>query len=464
MSDQHGSSATEHFNKLIQFRQAAYELLGNGRDTLFELSDAVIQKRQIHSFVELSCAPVFRRKWPSAYEALEDGRPNRAGLLELYLQHLPENGQRLILAGDHSAWPRLWAETFPGRSYQYEPTPVPGRRPLTIGLGYSTLVVVPLSRSSWALPLLHEQMTDRKPVAKGAEQLRQVCQKLSVRPVSLWDAQYGCAAFVQATADIPADKEIRLRTNLCLEGPPKPKRRPQGPAPKHGNKFKFQDPSTWWQPDEQYEYETGEFGQVVVRVWHNLRFRQALDCPMTVAQVERLRASGSRRQPKLLWFAWLGETPPPRWWELYGRRYPVDHWYRFAKGQLHWTLPKVATPQQSQCWSDLMPFLSWELWLARPWVEDQPLPWQKPQANLSPGRVCQGLANILVAIGTPARVCKSRGRSPGWPKGKPRSKRQRYELDQSERWKELRRRQRTKKTAEKPKRGRPKRENLPMTA
>ena len=125
----------------------------------------------------------------------------------------------------------------------------------------------PKTGSSWALPLLHEQILHRKPVAKGAEQLRLVCHKLKVRPLSLWDSEYGCAAFVQATATVPADTLIRLRTNLCLEGPPKPKRHPRGPAPKHGDKFKFQDPTTWWQTDQQDEYETGEFGRVVVRIW-----------------------------------------------------------------------------------------------------------------------------------------------------------------------------------------------------
>lgn len=54
MSSQHDSITTEHFNKLIQFRQAAYGLLGNARDAFFELTDAVIQMRRVQSFVELS--------------------------------------------------------------------------------------------------------------------------------------------------------------------------------------------------------------------------------------------------------------------------------------------------------------------------------------------------------------------------------------------------------------------------
>lgn len=50
---------------------------------------------------------------------------------------------------------------------------------------------------------------------------------------------------------------------------------------------------------------------------------------------------------------------------LYLRRFAVDHWYRFIKQRLHWTLPKLATPQQSDRWSDLMPLMTWELWQAR---------------------------------------------------------------------------------------------------
>jgi hypothetical protein len=428
--------------------------LGNARDALFELTDAVIQLRQIQSFAELSCAPAFRRKWSSAYEALQDGRPDRRGLLQLYLQQL-KGDERLLLAGDHTAWPRLWAETLAGRSFQHQPTPIPGRRPVTIGHGYSTLAVIPEPHSSWALPLLHERIPNQKPVETAAQQLRQVCQHLSVRPLTLWDSEYGSAAFVRATADLPADKLIRLRTNLCLEGPTKPYRG-RGRHPKHGRKFNFKDPSTWWQPDQIVEYNDPEFGPLVVRLWRGLRFKQALDCRMIVAQVERLHASGTRRKPRLLWFAWLGAEPPQQWWARYSQRYPIDHWYRFAKGRLHWTLPLVATAQQGQRWSDLMPFLTWELWLARQWVIDQPLPWQKPQVKLSPGRVCQGMQNILVAIGTPTRACKTRGKSPGWPSGRPRTPRQRYELVRSEQWKAIRARQKAQKQAQPAKRGRPK--------
>lgn len=46
--------------------------------------------------------------------------------------------------------------------------------------------------------------------------------------------------------------------------------------------------------------------------------------------------------------------------------------------------------------------MSWQLWLAREIVQDNPLPWQKHQTALTPGRVAQGFTAILVGIGTPA--------------------------------------------------------------
>jgi hypothetical protein len=115
-------------------------------------------------------------------------------------------------------------------------------------------------------------------------------------------------------------------------------------------------------------------------------------------------------------------------WRFYLRRFALDHWYRFAKQRLHWTLPKLSTPKQCERWSDLMPLMSWELWLAKEIVTDNPLPWHKCAENLSPGRVAQAFAGVLLAIDTPATPPKPRGKSSGWPKGKTRVSRTRYPI------------------------------------
>jgi hypothetical protein len=429
MSNKHNPSATEHFNKLTQFRQAAYASLGSARDALFELSDAVIDMSTVQSFAELSCSRYFRRGWPSLYEALQDGRPDREQLMRLYGQHMPLD-ERPTLAGDHTAWPRPTAYTLRDRTVEHQPNPVPGGRPITLGHGYSTLVWVPEKKGSWALPLRHERITSQEtPFQKASEQLGKVQNLLAVRAISLWDAEYGCAPFLLATADIPADKLIRLRPNLRLFGPP-PAYKGRGRFPVHGDKFKFKDPSTWWSAAVDCEIQDPDLGKVRMRIWNDLHFQKAAQCLLRVACVERLESKGTRRLPKLIWLAWIGEEPPEEttWWQRYLRRYPVDHWYRFAKQRLHWTLPMFATHEQGERWSDLMPLITWELWLARPIGVDRPLPWQKKQVEMTPGRVCQGMDDILTAIGTPAKPPKRRGNSPGWPKDRMRQHRPRFEV------------------------------------
>lgn len=62
--------------------------------------------------------------------------------------------------------------------------------------------------------------------------------------------------------------------------------------------------------------------------------------------------------------------------------------------------------------------MTWQLWLACDVAADNPLPWQKKQTNLSPGRVAQSMGGVFAAIGTPAETPKPRGKSPGWPTGR----------------------------------------------
>jgi len=250
-----------------------------------------------------------------------------------------------------------------------------------------------------------------------------------MRAISLWDAEYGCAPFLLATADILSDKVIRLRPNLNLAGPPGPYKG-RGRHPVHGDKFKFKDPNTWREPDHRFEMEDPDLGKIKVKIWKDLHFRKAAKCPMIVARVERLESKGTRRLPKVIWLAWIGAEPPEplTWWQRYMRRYTVDHWYRFAKQRLYWTMPMFSTPEQGERWSDLMPLITWQLWLARPLGIDKPRPWQKKQTELTPGRVCQGISDIFAEIGTPTRMPKPRGNAPGWQKGMQRARRSRFDV------------------------------------
>ena len=309
-------------------------------------------------------------------------------------------------------------------------THISGNKPIAPGEGYSTIAWIPEDSGSWALPLRHERITGwESPIHKAVWQLRQVCKFLATRPISLWDSEYGCAPFVLKTANIPADKLMRLRSNLCLWQAPPPYSG-RGRPRMHGNKFKLNDPDTWNNSSEALEVEDAKLGRIRVRVWHSLHFRAAAKHPMSVVLVERFNSDGSVRVAKPLWLAWIGEQmlPLSEIWRLYLRRFAVDHWYRILAQRLHWTLPKLATPKQCERWSDLMPMITWELWLARDLVSDNPLPWQKSIDKLTPGRVAQAMGGILAVISTPANPPKPRGKSPGWKTGQPRQRRIRYPI------------------------------------
>ena len=70
----------------------------------------------------------------------------------------------------------------------------------------------------------------------------------------------------------------------------------------------------------------------------------------------------------------------------------------------------------------------WQLFLAREAVKDNPLPWQPSQEQLTPERTLQGLGGLFRQIGTPAAPPQTRGKSHGWPKGRPRARPERYKV------------------------------------
>ena len=98
--------------------------------------------------------------------------------------------------------------------------------------------------------------------------------------------------------------------------------------------------------------------------------------------VDRPRVRTLKRSPKadVAGLDWKTRCPSlEQTWRCYLRRFAVDHWNRFAKLLLHWTLPNFSKTELAERWSELMPLLSWQLWLAREIVQDNPFPWQKPE-------------------------------------------------------------------------------------
>jgi DDE superfamily endonuclease len=410
------------FNQLQEFRQTLYDTLGNARDAIFDLMDAVLVSACIMSFVSLSQSPVFRRQWSSAYAGLQDSQLPRAKVLKLLVKEIPTQ-QQPLLVGDLSRWNRPAAKSLKDRTFAGGVGST-----ITVGHSYSTLAWIPEAQGSWALPLCHERITSfETPISRAAFQLKQVVRQLAVRPLAVYDRGYGNASFVNQTALVEADLLLRLASNRCVYGAPPPYGGRGAPA-KHGHKMKLNAPETWSLPTETVEVDDAKLGRVRVTRWSTYHFQKSPKRAMEIIRVEILEPKAGKRHFKPLWLAWLGQTMPPleTLWLCYLRRFAIEHWYRFAKQRLYWTHPQLGSLRATERWSELMPLLSWQLWLAREECIDHPLPWQSPQDSLSPGRVAQSFAGILAAIGTPAPPPKVRGKSPGRAKGDQPSPRPRY--------------------------------------
>jgi hypothetical protein len=410
---------------LKEFRQAAYELLVKAKDATFELMDAVMTTRNAACLAEFALSPLFNRQWSSIYEALQDSRPERKKLMILYIKQLerqvPER-EYVLVAIDHTAWGRPDAKTLKDRTHEYQAGVV-------VGQGYSTIAWIPEDQGSWALPLLHERISSgESPIPKAAEQLKQVCEQTKNPVIAVLDREYGNATWVLAQAEIQADCLMRVRKNACFWSAP-PAYSGRGRPRKHGQKMQLNDPETWIEADVTLDIDHHpQLGQVRVQQWQDLHFYRAAGHLVNLILIERIKPMSNGQPFPPLWLAWVGARTLPleQIWFKYLRRFGVDHWYRFAKQRLHWTLPNLRTPEQSQRWSDLMPLMSWQLWLARDLVVETRLPWQSATLNLTPGRVAQSMFSLLVEIGTPAQSPKPRGKSPGWTKGNIRIKPPRY--------------------------------------
>ena len=375
--------------RLKDFRQAAYDLLLKAKDATFELMDAVMTTPNASCLAEFSLNPLFKRQCKSVYEALQDCRPDRKKLMELYGEQLQKEApptEHILVAIDHTAWARRDAKTLKDRTHEYQ-------RGVIVGQGYSTIAWIPEAQGSWALPLLHERISSgSSPILQAASQLKLVCEQ-SVNPVlAVLDREYGNACWVLALtqADILADCLMRVRKNACLWSAP-PAYSGRGRPPKHGQKMRPGDPNTWLQADTAIEIdEHPDLGQVRVRQWIDLHFYRAPGQKVNLILVERMKPMSNGQPFPPLWLAWVGERTLPleTVWFKYLRRFGVDHWYRFIKQRLHWTLPNLRTPEQSERWSDLMPLMSWQLWLAKDLVVENILPWQSEAYQFNPWTCC----------------------------------------------------------------------------
>lgn len=427
---------TERLSALIAFRRQLYQsVLGHRKDSLFELMEAALALPAPAALVQLSLAPVFRRRWPSAPDALADGTLDPQALRGLFARSLPlpAEGERELWVLDGSTWPRPAAATSPERTYAHRVAPGIPQEGVVPGWEYQWLVALPEPQGSWALPLDVARRGPQagSPTALALTQLRRVLRLRSPhapRPVVVLDSGYDPAALAQAPQRHQVDFLVRLAKNRVFFAAPAPYGGWGRPS-RHGPALRLADPRL--QPTAQVQAEDPAYGQVTVSVWTNLHVRRAPEATFTVVRAQVQRLPRRAHPPAPLWLAWIGGPLPENLldlWRWYLRRFRVEHLFRFAKQRVGWTAVRPRAPEAADCWSWLVAAACWQLWLARAVVADQRLPWERPlpPEQLSPGRVLRAFCSLLPDLGTPARAPKPRGKPPGRRPGQKPGRRKPY--------------------------------------
>jgi hypothetical protein len=208
---------------------------------------------------------------------------------------------------------------------------------------------------------------------------------------------------------------------------------PKGGRPRqHGAKFACKDPATWPAPSAEHGTADEQYGTVRVRAWSGLhpkhhahpgrgprKTRPIVRGPVILVEVSRLPARSDRPHVLWLWSNGPGEPDLDLLWRAYVRRFDREHTLRFCKQSLGWTKPRVRSPEQADRWTWLVVATYTQLQLARSWIADRRLPWERPldRDTLTPSRVQRALSALLPMVGTPAKAPKPCGRSPGRPTG-----------------------------------------------
>jgi hypothetical protein len=415
-----------NLNTLNEFRHGVYACFQRAGDALFNTVDALSSESGAHSFPELSLSPWFVRRWPSLYEAFEDGKIDAEHLRQVFVEFapLPGPGEYVFLGVDTSNLYRREAESSADRTLLPLPNLPQGAHAVCPGWVISSIVLLPQQAGQATFVLDSQRVASSATATQlGADQVLTVVDLLvqrGLRPVIIGDRWYACAPFLLRMAQVAARCLLRVKSNRVFYRRA-PTRQPgqRGASRKDGDRFQCCDESTHGEPDASWEGSDAKGQRVQVRCWNQLHLRNARPIEVSVIQVIRHGASGRRRDPRISWFVWKGqeEAPLAQISPTYRLRYSQEHGYRLDKQVLLWDEPRLRTPEQTERWTQVVACAHNQLVLARPLVESVYRPWEHRRSVLTLTQVRRGMPSLLTQLPTPARAPQPRGKAPGRAKG-----------------------------------------------
>jgi hypothetical protein len=445
----HDAGVAGALGDLSGFRQEFYQCLTARADALFELCDAVLcTDGPVTSLVELSLAVEHRRGHGALYDGVNQGRIDIDRFRHVVArQQIPRGGDgRIMLAIDVSHWLRPDANTSPERLFCHTYARGKGQAQMIPGWPYSFVAALEPGRTSWTTILDAQRLgPEDEDTAVAAAQLRAVVEQLIAAghwhegDPEIWivgDTGYDGPRLAFLLADLPVRVLVRVRSDRVMAFPAPPRHAGAvGRPARHGADFTFKDSRTWPESAHSTTTQTTRYGAAQACSWDRLHPKLTRrgtwadhdgDVPIiegTVIrlQVDRLPGDGT---PKPLWL-WYSDTAitaaaMDRLWQMFLRRFDLEHTFRFLKQTLGWTKPRLRTPTAADRWTWLIIAAHTQLRLTRHLTEDLRRPWEKAvttPGRLTPARVRRGFRNIRPTTALPASAPKPSRPGPGRPAG-----------------------------------------------
>ena len=445
----HDAGRAAALGELSRFRSAYHQCLTARADALFDLTDAALcAEGPVTSLVELSLEPEHHRGHGSLYEGLNSGGIDIGRFRNIVArQSIPRDVDgRIMLAIDMSHWLRPDANTSPDRLFCHTYGRGKGQAQMIPGWPYSFVAALEPGRTSWTaiLDVQRAGPTDDH-TGLAATQLRTVVDTLITAghwhagDPEIWiigDSGYDGPRLAFLLADLPVRVLVRMRSDRVL-ALPAPPRQPgsRGRTARHGARFAFADPATWPIPAQATITETTRYGTARAQSWDRLHptltrtgawaghddTLPIIEGAVIRLQVDRLPGTGTPK-PLWLWASTTAITPRrmDRLWQMFLRRFDLEHTFRFLKQTLGWTVPRVRSPDAADRWTWLILAAHTQLRLARGLIEDVRRPWERTPltpTRLSPARIRRGFRRVRPAVGSPANAPKFSRPGPGRPTG-----------------------------------------------
>ena len=324
------------------------------------------------------------------------------------------------------------------RTSVHAPNHVPGQKPITIGHEYSVLAYLPNGTEDrelhWVVPLSVKRVRSNQSGPQvGLQQLEEIVTKTDFKDhfcISVTDAAYSTKDWVIGVDKWPHVVQIaRVRGNRKFFRLPVPNSQTRRGRPQeYGEELLLQDPS---EPDLE-EVTTmitrkGREYQVLLQRWNDVimqgsKAERTHEHPFDLLRVTVTDKKGKLVYRRPLWVIIVGarrrEVRSKDAHIAYGRRYDIEHFFRFGKQRLLLVNLQTCETHHEESWHWIGLLAYNMLYHARSLALAVRYPWEKKKIQVlssieRPSQVQRDYRRIIREIGTPAPVPKPRGKSRG---------------------------------------------------